>query len=309
MNHPASQPYQLLPELLEDEFQALVESIAEHGVLVPVEYDEDGNILDGHHRVAACEKLGLVDWPKIIRSNMSENEKRMHVRVLNVARRQLSTQEKRALISAQILDTPEISSRRIGGILGVCHKTVGRVRDNLVRRGTVPHVPELEDSRGRMQPAKRPAQYVPVPADNKLHLDQAKTIRDNRMRNKREIRFERDRLICEAGKHVTGKMPRKAFSVIYADPPWEDDQVYDKETGSDKAPPYPTMPLNEIIFLCAGTKSPAIDNAVLFLWTRAKPYPRRSLQTVVPVPAALPLFGAGIVFLGLLSGRRKRRAS
>ncbi len=43
--------YQLLPPLSPEDFAALEASIIEHGVLVPVEYDEEGNILDGHHRV------------------------------------------------------------------------------------------------------------------------------------------------------------------------------------------------------------------------------------------------------------------
>lgn len=42
--------YQLFPELNESEFSELKADIAERGVMVPIEYDEEGNILDGHHR-------------------------------------------------------------------------------------------------------------------------------------------------------------------------------------------------------------------------------------------------------------------
>ncbi len=63
----ATGPYQLLPPLSAEDYAALEASIIEHGVLVPVEYDEGGNILDGHHRVAICESLGLVDWPRFVR--------------------------------------------------------------------------------------------------------------------------------------------------------------------------------------------------------------------------------------------------
>ena len=37
--------YQLFPDLSPSEYEALKADIAENGVLVPVEYDEDGNIL------------------------------------------------------------------------------------------------------------------------------------------------------------------------------------------------------------------------------------------------------------------------
>lgn len=47
----------LLPCLSEGEFEALKADIAARGVQVPVEYDEHGNILDGHHRVCACQEL------------------------------------------------------------------------------------------------------------------------------------------------------------------------------------------------------------------------------------------------------------
>ena len=177
MNHP----YQLLPELLAEDFESLVASISEHGVLVPVEYDQDGNILDGHNRVAACQKLGLNNWPKIIRPGLSEVEKRMHVRVLNMARRQLSSKEKRTLISAQLIDTPKISSRRIGAILGACHKTVGRVRDDLISSGALSHEPVLEAANGRMQPAKKhpaPAYVDDSPEGRKLAINRARDIKD-----------------------------------------------------------------------------------------------------------------------------------
>lgn len=62
---------QLLPELSQDEYEALKADIARRGVQVPVEYDEEGNILDGHHRVQACQELGIKDWPSIVRSGMT----------------------------------------------------------------------------------------------------------------------------------------------------------------------------------------------------------------------------------------------
>jgi hypothetical protein len=48
MKHPK---YQLLPDLTEAEYSALKAHIATWGIQVPVDRDEHGNTLDGHHRV------------------------------------------------------------------------------------------------------------------------------------------------------------------------------------------------------------------------------------------------------------------
>ena len=43
--------YQTFDLLTSDEYAALKADIAERGILVPIEIDETGAILDGHHRV------------------------------------------------------------------------------------------------------------------------------------------------------------------------------------------------------------------------------------------------------------------
>ena len=49
--------YQVLPDLPPEKFEALKADIAERGVLVPIDVDEEGHILDGHHRYRACMQL------------------------------------------------------------------------------------------------------------------------------------------------------------------------------------------------------------------------------------------------------------
>lgn len=81
--------YQLLLPLAAAEYDALKADIAKRGVIVPVEYDESGNILDGHHRVRICRELGLPDPPRRTRTGMSEAEKREFVLKLNLLRRHM----------------------------------------------------------------------------------------------------------------------------------------------------------------------------------------------------------------------------
>jgi ParB-like chromosome segregation protein Spo0J len=84
--------YQVLPPLAPEARQALAEDIRRHGVLVAVEVDEEGNVLDGHHRVELAEELG-VDYPVVVRSGMSETERVEHALRLNLLRRHLGPVE------------------------------------------------------------------------------------------------------------------------------------------------------------------------------------------------------------------------
>jgi site-specific DNA-methyltransferase (adenine-specific) len=84
--------FQVLPPLAPEARQALAEDIRRHGVLVAVEVDEEGNVLDGHHRVELAAELGI-DYPVVIRSGMSETERVEHALRLNLLRRHLGPVE------------------------------------------------------------------------------------------------------------------------------------------------------------------------------------------------------------------------
>jgi hypothetical protein len=77
--------YQIMRDLSADEYAELKNDIAERGVLVLVEYDEDDNILDGHHWVKACQALGIMTWLKITRSRFTAEEKHRYARTLTLA--------------------------------------------------------------------------------------------------------------------------------------------------------------------------------------------------------------------------------
>ena len=82
---PRAGGYQLLPELPPDEYEALKADIAARGVLVPIEVDEQGTILDGHTRFRAWCELGKNEPPPVIvRPGLSEEEKRLHARRANL---------------------------------------------------------------------------------------------------------------------------------------------------------------------------------------------------------------------------------
>lgn len=111
----------LLPALSEEQFAELKADIAERGCLVPVELDDEGQVLDGAHRIRACSELGIKP-PTITRRGLSEDEKRAHAIALNIQRRQL-TREARAELHRKLREAGK-SYREIAEISGVDPKTV-----------------------------------------------------------------------------------------------------------------------------------------------------------------------------------------
>ena len=160
--------YQVMPDLTADEYAELKADIKARGVMVPIEFDEQGNPLDGHHRLRICEELGITDYPKVIRAGMTEDEKRTHARKLNMARRQLSQEQRRNLIREQLRETPEKSDRQLGTALGVDHKTISKQRASMESIGEIPQCDRVT-SDGRTYPKERKTVSVfnPTPAEEK----------------------------------------------------------------------------------------------------------------------------------------------
>jgi ParB-like chromosome segregation protein Spo0J len=91
------EPVLKLPSLPYEQFLALRDNIAVNGVLVPILVDSDGpvrRIIDGNYRKAIADELGY-DCPEISQDGLSEEEKRTLARALNLARRQLTLEQKR----------------------------------------------------------------------------------------------------------------------------------------------------------------------------------------------------------------------
>jgi len=148
--------YQLLPPLSEADYAALKADIKKRGVIVAVEYDETGEIIDGYHRVKICEELSITDFPKNVRSYQDEPAKRSQARKLNLLRRHLDAKTKRELIEAELKDNPDRSDRQVAAQLGVSDKTVARARRKSEGRAEIPHTKKRTDRTGRKQPATKP---------------------------------------------------------------------------------------------------------------------------------------------------------
>jgi site-specific DNA-methyltransferase (adenine-specific) len=153
-----------MPNLSTEEYAELKNDIANRGVMVPIEFDEQGNILDGHHRLQICEELGIKDFPKVIRAGLTEEEKYTHARKLNLARRHLSQEQKRGLIQQQLQATPEKSDRQIAKDLGVSHHTVSTQRESLESTGQIAQLDKTVGADGKERP--RQVERKPVSVFN-----------------------------------------------------------------------------------------------------------------------------------------------
>lgn len=150
-----STSFQYLPDLSASEYAALKRDIAAHGVLVPIELDEKGNVLDGHNRLRAWRELkdvgvAVPDYPRAVRRFKDRQEKIGHVLALNLARRHLTRAQRRDLVAK--LRKEHWSHRRIAEVLGVDEITVRRDL-----RGAANVAPSKVRGRdGRTYPATRP---------------------------------------------------------------------------------------------------------------------------------------------------------
>lgn len=122
--------YQVMPPLSSEEYQELYESIKAEGVLEPIHVDEEGVVIDGHHRSKIASELG-VPCPVITHDNLSNGEKIALAFTLNLKRRHLSKAEKEGLVVEYKRLKPLASASEVAKATGVSDKTVKRIeREN-----------------------------------------------------------------------------------------------------------------------------------------------------------------------------------
>lgn len=154
---PVPVNWQLLPPLTSDEYDALKEDIGQRGVLVPVEVDEDGNLLDGHHRMRAVAELrsqgvNVAEPKRIVRKGWSDEQKRQHVYTINLARRAL-TREQKQDIAARLRGegwTLEAVARALGVSIDSAHRWTRDLNSEIGNQ-------TITNARGQ----ERPATYAP----------------------------------------------------------------------------------------------------------------------------------------------------
>lgn len=267
-------PYQVMPPLSADEYQALKADIALRGVQVPIEYDETGHVLDGHHRIAICSELGITSWPRLVRYGLTDDEKRRHARRLNLDRRHLDQAQKRELIAAELRESPNASNRKIAAGLGVDDKTVGSVRGDLESTAEIPQTTERE---GRDNRVRRIVQFVPgSPEEEKGLSISARAINE---RNRRSYREGSRNLARELSQASALQPSGRRFPVVYADPAWRRKAGFGNRAYENH---YVTGAWDEILAMPVAKR--VLPDAWLYLWI-----PRAHLLALHPTEIETPL--------------------
>jgi N6-adenosine-specific RNA methylase IME4 len=215
--------------------------------MVPIEVDEDGTILDGQHRKAIADRLGLA-CPRIVRTGMSEAAKRDHALKLNLLRRHLGPMAWATVFRALAVERGVRLGSGKGDPSGKAAKMAALAAEFGVSART---------ARRRLADAAFVDRYAP-------QLVAAVDAGEVSMSRVREVaRRRRIEDIAAVIRADARDLPTGPFRVIVADPPWRFDQAVDRP-GRRGRVPYPTMSVDEIKALAVA--SIADQDAVLWLW-------------------------------------------
>jgi ParB-like chromosome segregation protein Spo0J len=106
----------LVPPLSEEEYNSVKKSVKENGLYIPIIVDQNGIILDGHHRYKICKELGIE--PQFLVRNFNDSlEEKLFVFQSNLQRRQLNNFQKTelALKSKSIVEEVARRNMSLGG--------------------------------------------------------------------------------------------------------------------------------------------------------------------------------------------------
>jgi ParB-like chromosome segregation protein Spo0J len=147
------QAYQYLPALDDEQRHALRQSIEANGILQPIEVDETGRILDGHHRSAIAAELGIACPTRVV-EGLDEAGKRKYAITVNLMRRQLDRTARGALVAQ--LRTEGMSIRAIARETGFPKSTVADLVDELSEAGQLEQPERVKSLDGKERPATQP---------------------------------------------------------------------------------------------------------------------------------------------------------
>jgi ParB-like chromosome segregation protein Spo0J len=154
--------YQVMPDLSPEEYAALKADIAANGVQVPIEVDEEGNIVDGFHRKQICDELGR-ECPTKPYLGHTEEEKIEHAWQLNLMRRHLTREQKIEL--ARPWWEEGWTQDRIAQTLGVSQPTVASWVPEFIKSNKLPHPRTVQGKDGKQYRRTKTRRCTAKPAE------------------------------------------------------------------------------------------------------------------------------------------------
>lgn len=123
---------------------------------VPIQVDENGAILDGHHRYEIALKHDLEYRVDIVR-DLGEREKHDFIFQNNSGHRPvLTSAQKREAVAASLKLDPELSDRGHAKRVGASYETVRTIRAGLMSKNDIPSTPNRRTPDGKKAPGPKP---------------------------------------------------------------------------------------------------------------------------------------------------------
>ena len=154
----------VMPPLTAEERAELKVDIATNGVAYDVLVSEDDEILDGHNRLSIAIELGLTNVPIKVMHDLTPEQKRERAADLNLHRRHLTREQRRAIIASRLRADPARSNNSIAADVRADDKTVAAVRRNLEATSEIPKLAATRGRDGKTRKAK-PARPAAVARD------------------------------------------------------------------------------------------------------------------------------------------------
>lgn len=234
----------ILPRLSKEEYEALKLSIKEEGQHFPIVYNEEREILDGHHRYRVCQELGID--PKFEKKVFSNKllEKKFVIEA-NLRRRQLTdfVRGEFGLFLMEI-ETERAKQRQEATQFG----SSGPVQMNLT-----------EEAKGQARDiVARQIGLSPTTFQRVLTIIEKGSEDLKKKCRKGQTSIAYGYQMIQRSHCETPPLPKGTFDVVLADPPWQ----YALRLRGSADMHYPTMTMEEISKL----EIPSAEDAILFLW-------------------------------------------
>ncbi len=278
--YPLDPCVELFPAMNSDEFNALKQSIQRNGQSEPILLFR-GKVVDGRHRLKACQELGIEPKVETLSVKTYEQAKSMAF-ARNINRRNLTTGQ-RALMAAALCTRkpgqakfsaatePPLSQSQAADLFAVSRDSVQRAvkvycgGSEELNRQLASGETTLNEAHVEVTGSKRIKDPALVQAAKLVARHKEQESEKSRL-----ARLNRQALLSQKNAALpTGK---KKYSLLLADPPWNYGMSNDR-SASRMLPHnhYPTMSTDDI---CAmDVQSCVTKDAMLYLWCPASLLP------------------------------------
>ena len=255
---------QLVPELSEEEYARLKESIASVGLYEPIIINQEGTLLDGHHRLKVVKELG---WSRVnVETKVFDSriDEQIYVIETNLSRRHL------------------IAAMRIKLARSIYELNLQKQAKK--QQGTRTDL-TFSSEEEKVDPIDTDKVIAEKSATSKASVYRVKKIMDEGTPEEKALLFSNEGKIKTAFKEFTNRttpknpktktppLPNEKYRCLIIDPPWEMEKISrDERPNQGKYLDYPTMTIEELEKLPIKELADK-EGCHIYLWTTHKHLP------------------------------------